>query len=73
MSELSRMAKIKKPRSQKAHPVSEQSAHTPVEIGREHVPSGMERTRSGIHHSPEVWGNRTFGSGDRKHPNAKPC
>jgi hypothetical protein len=72
MSDLSRMAKIKKPSSKKA-PLSATSVDTPLESGRVDIPSGMERTRTGIQHSPEVWGNRVFGSGDRKHPHAKPC
>jgi len=73
MSETSRMAKIKKPKGGKAVPLSEQSAHVPVDIGREEVPSHMGRTRTGIQHSLERWGNRLFGKDDRKHPNAKPC
>lgn len=73
MTETSRMAKIKKPKGEKANPLSESSTHVPVEVGRVDVPSGMHRTRTGIQRSPEVWGNRVFGKGDRKHPNAKPC
>jgi hypothetical protein len=72
MSETSRMAKIKKPRGAKVAPLSEQSTNVPVEVGRVDVPSHMGRTRTGTQHSPEVWGNRIFGKGDRRHPNAKP-
>lgn len=73
MSELSRMAKIKKPKGSKTVSFSEQSKDVPVDVGRVDVPSHMGRTRTGIQHSPEVWGNRVFSKGDRKHPNAKPC
>jgi hypothetical protein len=72
MTEVVRVAKIKKPKGGKNVPLSEQSAHVPVEVGRVDVPSHMGRTRTGTQHSPEVWGNRVFGKGDRRHPNAKP-
>lgn len=72
MSEHVPVAKIKKPRHQKVVPLSEQGKNVPVEVERVDIPSHMGRTRSGTHHSPEVWGNRVYGSGDRKHPNAKP-
>jgi hypothetical protein len=73
MSQVVRAAKIKKPKSSKIVPLSEQSKDVPVEVGRVDVPSHMGRTRTGTQHSPEVWGNRVFGKVDRKHPNAKPC
>jgi hypothetical protein len=65
-------AKIKKPKGGKVSPVSATAKDVPVKIGRADIPSDMGRTRSGIHHSPEIWGNRTFSAGDRKHPHAKP-
>lgn len=62
---------IKKPKSQKTTPLRATSASVPLPMHREEIPSDMGRTRTGIQHSAEVWGDRAFGS-DRKHKNAKP-
>lgn len=72
MSEHVPMAKIRKPKHGKSVTVSEQSTDVPVELGQVDIPSHMGRTRTGTQHSPLVWGNRVFGKGDRRHPNAKP-
>jgi hypothetical protein len=67
------IAKNRKPARSKTSALTENSKDVPVEIGKAAIPSNMGRTRSGIHNSPLVWGNRVYDSKDRKHPNAKPC
>ena len=67
-----KLARIKKPKHGKSSPISDTSTNVPVSVERVDVPSTMGRTRTGIQNSPEVWGNRVFGSGDRKHRHAKP-
>jgi hypothetical protein len=62
---------IKKPKHQKTTPLSATIADVPLKMHQEEIPSDMGRTRTGIQHSAEVWGDRAFGS-DRKHPKAKP-
>jgi hypothetical protein len=72
MTQVVRSARIIKPRGGKVEPLSKQEKDVPLEIGRAEIPSNMGRTRTGIQRSPEVWGNRLFGEGDRFHPNSKP-
>lgn len=72
MSQISANGKMKKPTS-KNSVITEHPEKQPISIAQSEIPSTMGRTRSGIHDSPERWGDRVFGSGDRKHPNAKPC
>jgi hypothetical protein len=72
MTQVVRSARIRKPKGGKVNPLSEQKADVPVEVGRVDIPSHMGRTRTGTQESPERWGNRLFGKGDRFHPNSKP-
>jgi hypothetical protein len=72
-SEFVPIADIKKPEKSKVSPLSKTNVDQPLEHGANaqiEIYSNMGRTRTGIHASKYVWGDRTFGL--KHHPNGKP-
>ena len=79
---ISHHGDVTKPADDKHTALSHEKDDQPIELSDQAqvaIYSGMGRTRTGIwyskngvHTSPEIWGDRTFASDDRVHPNAKP-